>query len=51
VPEVTELTWLLFHGDADGLLERGAQLQGQVAKGIAASHGLFAYPVLMAAIF
>jgi len=32
-----------------GLLERCHSFKDKVAKGIAASHGLFSYPVLMAA--
>jgi tryptophanyl-tRNA synthetase len=49
VPEVTELTWLLSTMTPMGLLERAHSYKDKVAKGIAASHGLFAYPVLMAA--
>ncbi len=48
VPEVTELTWLLSTVTPMGLLERAHSYKDKVAKGIAASHGLFAYPVLMA---
>jgi tryptophanyl-tRNA synthetase len=49
VPEVTELMWLLSVVTPMGLLERCHSYKDKVAKGIAASHGLFAYPVLMAA--
>jgi len=49
VPEVTELTWLLSTVTPMGLLERCHSYKDKVAKGIAPSHGLFAYPVLMAA--
>jgi tryptophanyl-tRNA synthetase len=49
VPEVTELTWLLSIVTPMGLLERCHAYKDKVSKGIAASHGLFAYPVLMAA--
>ena len=49
VPEVTELTWILSTLTPMGLLERCHSFKDKVAKGIAASHGLFAYPVLMAA--
>ena len=49
VPEVTELTWLLSAVTPMGLLERCHSYKDKTAKGIAASHGLFAYPVLMAA--
>jgi len=49
VPEVTELTWLLSNVTPMGLLERGHSYKDKLAKGIPANHGLFAYPVLMAA--
>jgi len=49
VPEVTELTWLLGTVTPMGLLERSVSYKDKIAKGIAASFGLFAYPVLMAA--
>lgn len=49
VPEVTELTWLLSTVTPMGLLERCHSYKDKVAKGLAPSHGLFAYPVLMAA--
>jgi tryptophanyl-tRNA synthetase len=49
VPEVTELAWLLSTVTPMGLLERAHSYKDKVAKGIAPSHGLFAYPVLMAA--
>ena len=49
VPEVCELTWVLSTLTPMGLLERCTSYKDKVAKGIAASHGLFAYPVLMAA--
>lgn len=49
VPEVTELAWLLSTVTPMGLLERCHAYKDKVAKNIAASHGLFAYPVLMAA--
>ena len=49
VPEVTELTWLLSAVTPMGLLERCHAYKDKVAKNIPASHGLFAYPVLMAA--
>lgn len=48
VPEVTELTWLLSCVTPMGLLERCHSYKDKIAKGIAPSHGLFAYPVLMA---
>jgi len=49
VPEVTELSWLLSVVTPMGLLERCHSYKDKTAKGIAATHGLFAYPVLMAA--
>ncbi len=49
VPEVTELAWILSTVTPMGLLERCHSYKDKVARGIAASHGLFAYPVLMAA--
>lgn len=49
VPEVQELTWLLSIVTPMGLLERCHSYKDKIAKGIPASHGLFAYPVLMAA--
>ncbi|MBW2472764.1 MAG: tryptophan--tRNA ligase [Deltaproteobacteria bacterium] len=49
VPEVTELTWILSTLTAMGLLERCHSYKDKIAKGIAPSHGLFSYPVLMAA--
>ncbi len=49
VPEVHELTWLLSIVTPMGLLERCHSYKDKTARGIAASHGLFAYPVLMAA--
>ncbi len=49
VPEVTELSWLLSTVTPMGLLERCHSYKDKTARGLAASHGLFAYPVLMAA--
>src|SRR6266536_5214634 len=49
VPEVTELTWLLTSVTPMGLLERAHSYKDKIAKGISPNHGLFAYPVLMAA--
>jgi tryptophanyl-tRNA synthetase len=48
VPEVTELTWLLSTVTPMGLLERCHSYKDKLARGIAANHALFAYPVLMA---
>ena len=49
VPEVTELTWVLSNVTPMGLLERCHSFKDKTARGISANHGLFAYPVLMAA--
>src|SRR5678816_4691310 len=49
VPEVTELTWLLSTVTPMGLLERCHSYKDKIARGLSPSHGLFAYPVLMAA--
>lgn len=49
VPEVCELTWILSTLTPMGLIERCHSFKDKVAKGIDASHGLFSYPVLMAA--
>lgn len=49
VPEVTELAWILSTVTPMGLLERCHSYKDKVAKGISSNHGLFAYPVLMAA--
>ncbi len=49
IPEVTELTWILSNVTPVGLLERCHSYKDKVARGISPSHGLFAYPVLMAA--
>src|SRR5438309_1483928 len=49
VPEVTELSWMLSTVTPMGLLERCTSYKDKIAKGISPNHGLFAYPVLMAA--
>jgi tryptophanyl-tRNA synthetase len=49
VPSVTELTWILSTITPMGLLERAHSYKDKVARGMAASAGLFTYPVLMAA--
>ncbi|HYE32806.1 MAG TPA: tryptophan--tRNA ligase [Methylomirabilota bacterium] len=49
VPEVTELSWLLTTITPMGLLERCHSYKDKIAQGISPNHGLFAYPVLMAA--
>jgi len=49
VPEVCELSWILSTITPMGLLERCHSYKDKIAKGISPDHGLFAYPVLMAA--
>jgi len=49
VPEVCELAWYLSTVTPMGLLERGHAYKDKLAQGQSANHGLFAYPVLMAA--
>ena len=49
VPEVQELAWLLSVVTPMGLLERCHSYKDKLAHGKEATHGLFAYPVLMAA--
>ena len=49
VPEVTELAWMLTTLTPMGLLERCHSYKDKLAHGISPNHGLFAYPVLMAA--
>jgi len=47
--EVLELYWVLSSFTPMGLLERAHSYKDKTAKGIAANHSLFSYPVLMAA--
>ncbi len=49
VPAVTELAWILSTLTPMGLLERCHSYKDKTARGLPATHGLFAYPVLMAA--
>lgn len=49
VPEVQELAWFLSCVCPMGLLERCHSYKDKMAHGFEASHGLFAYPALMAA--
>jgi len=49
VPEVLELYWILSNHTSMGLLERAHSYKDKTARGIASNHGLFSYPVLMAA--
>jgi tryptophanyl-tRNA synthetase len=47
--EVTELSWYLSTVTSMGLLQRCHSFKDKVAQGSVPSHGLFSYPVLMAA--
>lgn len=49
VAEVVELAWILTCITPMGLLERCHSYKDKISKGISPNHGLFAYPVLMAA--
>jgi tryptophanyl-tRNA synthetase len=49
VPEVNELAWILSTVCPMGLLAKCTSYKDKVAQGISPNHGLFAYPVLMAA--
>ncbi len=49
VSEVTELAWILTTLTPMSLLEKCHSYKDKIAKGISPNHGLFAYPVLMAA--
>ena len=47
--EIPELTWYLSTATSMGLLQRCHSFKDKVAQGVIPNHGLFAYPVLMAA--
>src|SRR4029434_6623330 len=49
VPQVTELAWILSTVAPMGLLERAHSYKDKLVPGMAATVGLFNYPVLMAA--
>jgi tryptophanyl-tRNA synthetase len=49
VKEHAELTWVLHNFTSMGLLERSHSFKEKSARGQSAHHGLFSYPVLMAA--
>jgi tryptophanyl-tRNA synthetase len=49
VPEVCELAWILTTVTPMGLLERCHSYKDKIARGLSPNHGIFAYPVLMAA--
>ncbi|MEE4273751.1 MAG: tryptophan--tRNA ligase [Thermoanaerobaculales bacterium] len=49
ISEIPELTWYLSTVTSMGLLQRCHSFKDKVAQGVVPNHGLFAYPVLMAA--
>jgi tryptophanyl-tRNA synthetase len=49
VPQVTELAWILSTITPLGLLERCHSYKDKIAHGVSPNHGVFAYPILMAA--
>ena len=49
LPESCELAWLLTTVTPMGLLQRATSYKDKLAAGLQPDHGLFAYPVLMAA--
>ncbi|MCP5461590.1 MAG: tryptophan--tRNA ligase [bacterium] len=49
IPQIFELTWILTTLTPMGLLERCHSYKDKIARGLTPNHGLFAYPVLMAA--
>ena len=49
LPEIPELYWYLSTVASMGLLQRCHSFKDKVAQGVVPSHGLFSYPVLMAA--
>ncbi len=49
LPEIPELFWYLSTVTSMGLLQRCHSFKDKVAQGVVPNHGLFAYPVLMAA--
>jgi tryptophanyl-tRNA synthetase len=48
-PEVAELMWYLSTVTPMGLLQRCVSFKDKASRGVVPSHGLFSYPVLMAA--
>lgn len=49
LPMLCELAWILTTVTPMGLLERAHSYKDKTAQGVPVDHGLFAYPVLMAA--
>jgi len=49
LPETCELAWLLTTVTPMGLLQRAHSYKDKLAQGLQPDHGLFSYPVLMAA--
>ncbi len=49
VPQVTELAWILSNVTPVAMLENCHSYKDKIGQGLKPNHGLFAYPVLMAA--
>jgi len=49
IPEIPELAWYLSTVTSMGLLQRCHSFKDKTSQGLVPNHGLFAYPVLMAA--
>lgn len=49
IPEIPELAWYLSTVTSMGLLQRCHSYKDKVGQGMVPNHGLFAYPILMAA--
>ncbi|MBE2181568.1 MAG: tryptophan--tRNA ligase [Chthoniobacterales bacterium] len=49
IPKISLLSWILSTVTPMGLLERCHSYKDKTARGLAATHALFSYPVLMAA--
>src|SRR5439155_22713045 len=49
IHEVPQLSWLLATVTPMGPIERCTSYKDKIARGLSTDHGLFSYPVLMAA--
>ena len=49
IPEVAELNWILSNFVSVSSLERSTSYKDKISKGLKPNHGLFSYPILMAA--
>ena len=49
IPEVTELNWILSNFISVSSVERSTSYKDKISKGLKPNHGLFSYPILMAA--